>query len=91
MDVKELWELVHDVVWYEAYEGDDADQYTAEGLTVDVDRTVERVVNALLIDGTYDEVRYWERWKYEETVHLAALDWLSSYEPVLIRLESANA
>ena len=91
MDVKEMWELVSDVVWYEAYDSESAHDYTAEGLTVDVERTVERVVDALLKNGTYDRVRHWEQWKYEETVHLAALDWFSSYEPVLIRLETANA
>ena len=91
MDLQEMRGLVRDVVWYETHYGDEADSYAAEGLTVDIDATVEAVFEKLLNDGTYNEVQGMERWLYEETVHLAALDYFSSWEPVLIRMEAANA
>ena len=42
-------------------------------------------------DGTLYLVQAKQQWEAEEYVHLAALDWFSSYEPVLVRVEAANA
>jgi len=91
MDLQEMRGLVHEVIWYETHSGDDFANYAADGLTVDIDATVDVVFEKLLNDGTYYEVQGMERWLYEETVHLAALDYFTSWEPVLIRMEAANA
>lgn len=86
MDIQEMRGLIHDVVWYESNYHDAATADLAEGLVWDIDATVEKITEHLLNDGTYYEMAGWEKWQYEEGVHLAALDYFSSYEPVLVRI-----
>lgn len=90
MNIQEMRGLVHDVVWYECHYGDRVASDAAEGLTWDVDATVEVITEYLLNRGTYDTVQNMVQWLAEEHIHLAALDWFSSYEPVLIRLETVK-
>jgi len=85
MDIQEMRGLIHDVVWYECNYSDAATSDLAEGLVWDIDATVDNITEYLLNNGTYYEMCDWEQWRYEEGVHLAALDYFSSYEPVLIR------
>ena len=86
MDIQEMRGLIHDVVLYESNYNDAATADLAEGLVWYIDATVEKITEHLLNDGTYYEMAGWEQWEYEEGVHLRALDYFSSYEPVLVRM-----
>ena len=90
IDIQEMRGLVYDVVLYEANYGDYVDSDAAEGLKWDIDATVDEVTEYLLEDGTFYRVQAKPRWEAEEYVHLSALDWFSSYEPVLVRVEAAR-
>jgi len=85
MDIQEMRGVIHDVVWYECNYIYAATSDLAEGLVWDIDATVDNITEYLLNNGTYYEMCDWEPWRYEEGVHLAALDYLSSYDPVLVR------
>lgn len=85
MDIQEMRGLIHDVVLYECNYSDAATTYLAEGFICDIDATVEKIAEHLLNDGIYYEMAGWEKWQYEEGVHLRALDYFSSYEPVLTK------
>lgn len=87
MDIQEMRGLIHDVVEYESNYSDAATSDLAEGLVWDIDATVEKITEHFLNNGIYYEMSDWEQWQYEEGVHLAALDYFSSYEPVLVRGE----
>ena len=86
MDIQEMRGLIHDIVWYESNYGDGAANDLAEGLVWDIDATVEKIAEKFLNDGTYYRMRDWEQWRYEEGIHLATLDYFSSWEPVLVRV-----
>jgi len=85
MDIQEMRGLIHDVVWYECNYNDAAATDLAEGLVWDIDATVDNITEYFLNNGTYYRMREWEQWRYEEGIHLAALDYFSSWEPVPVR------
>jgi len=91
MSPKEMWALIYDVVLFEANQSAEDEIYVRHDPEWDVDRTTEKVFEHLVADGTYDLMKHWEQWKYEEGVHLAALDYFSSYEPVFVGMEKHNA
>jgi len=88
---KLLCVLVDDAVAYEYEHSDLAEQDADEGLRWDCEATAKKIVDYLVEDGAIE--RYADRsdWEYEEAILLSALDWFSSYEPVLVRVEAANA
>lgn len=85
MDIQEMRGLIRDVVLYESEEGPYVVSDRDQGLVCDIDDTVDSITEKFLNDGTYDEMKDLEQWEYEEGIHLAALDYFSSYEPVLVR------
>lgn len=90
IDIQELRGLVHEAVWYEANYAEDVARDYDEGLRWDIAATVDMVTEYLVKNGTLYLVQAKQQWEAEEYVHLAALDWFSSYEPVLVRLEAGD-
>jgi hypothetical protein len=86
MTIQEMRGLIHGVVWHECNYNEAATEDLAEGLVWDIDATVEKITEKFLNDGTYYLVRDWEEWRRDEAIHLAALDYFSSYEPVLVKI-----
>lgn len=88
MDMQEILAEVEIVVRYEMFEAE-AD-CMEQGLEWDVEETRDRVFQHLINrPGFVEWLDTVEQWYAEETVHLAALDYFSSYEPVYRRIEAA--
>jgi hypothetical protein len=85
MKLKELVENAQIVAFAESV--DMADDLAAEGLRFDVDATTDAIVTHLLNDKPFlARLKQLDGWRAEELVVLAALDYFSSYEPVLMRM-----
>tara|TARA_S200002703_G_scaffold11199_2_gene10272 strand:+ start:281 stop:565 length:285 start_codon:yes stop_codon:yes gene_type:complete len=81
IDLQQMRSLVHDVVLYEAHE--QAPALLEEGLAFDIEKTVDAVFEYLINQHDYlQRLEDYEQWLFEESVHLNALDYFSSYEAV---------
>ena len=87
---KLMCSCIDDVVAYEYEDHDFGANDLDAGLDWDLDATAEKITLHLLSKGLLEKYAAHPDWRFEEAIHLAALDWFSSYEPVLIRMESAN-
>lgn len=88
MDMQEMLAEVEIVVRYEMFEAEP--DYMEQGLEWDVEATRDRVFEHLINKpGFVEWIDTLEDWHAEETVHLSALDYFSSYEPVYRRVVAA--
>lgn len=88
---KLLCVIVDDAVAYEYEHSDLAKQDADAGLRWDCEATAKIIVGYLVDGGVIERYADLPDWRYEEAILLSAIDWFSSFEPVLVRVEAANA
>lgn len=67
-------ELIRDVVVYEQFEN--------EKENWDIDATVLKMIPHVESRLSSYPIQEMPNWRFQELVHLVALDWFSSYEPI---------
>ena len=77
MTIEEMRDLVEGVVQFEREESDDV-------LGWNIGATTDAITEHLLKTGVYDRAKDLEQWRFDETIHLSALDYFSSFEPVFV-------
>lgn len=85
---KTMCSLVDEAVHHECEWGEYAAADLEAGLTWDLDATAEKVHRYVSKHLVLDDYVEKPDWLFEEAVLLTALDYFSSYEPVLVRMET---